>query len=407
MFCEKCGTHNDDYAIVCKNCGEPLNIEKNVIIEGHKNHGTHVDIVDITSKNNDDNQYKATRKMVFILVIVLLFLSGIGCLFIGYQVAMGMQNKTMLDEYNLQFKKYAKNYEFNYHYMQIDKLTKYAKNRIKKRLDIKEIDSTIAIVENKKIIAHQQIDNVDSAINFLKHYKLLPDVIEDTAPIIKLFNNSIKNDDASVIYIPSIFNQNIENQDQILKELCQEQNLKYINIHGYALNEQQLLKIYKTLGFSEVQSQLIVLVKKQEIVGVLEDIKNNKQEYLTSFNNYEFIDNINHELINIDKQQFITYLSDDNNHIILIDKANAKYSNRIIETLKNISNDKKIDINYLVITENDTDIINIIRDKGITESINNLPVLVLVEKGKILNSIIGLAENDYYIEQLTEYGFIR
>lgn len=429
MFCENCGTHNDEHAIICINCGEPLNIEKNVILEGSSfKHGTHVDIEDVSIKHNRDSIYLATKNIVFKIIVMLLLIGIFSLFLLGCYVVKSLNSKNLISEYNdllsyddlsiIYFgnnteydsllERDSINYDLNYLNIPVNKLTISMKRKIYKDLGIKQLDDCIAIIDQGNMIDYIYVNDTKTINEFLTHHKVLPNVKENTSEILSLFDSSMNKEETTVIYLPSIFNDNIEQQNNILLDLCNEFSLNYINIHGYALSEKQLLRLYQRLGYSEVKSQLIILVQNKKVLGIIEDIKNNKQEYLNSFSNYNLIDSSNlKSIIAVDRNQLLDLLNDNSNHIIVIDQDKDKYSDRIINLLTEIMNQYSLDIYYFNLDINDSEMVNILVDKGLTSDISTFPFVMITEKGKILNFIIGLADKEYYIDQFTEYGLIR
>ncbi len=75
--------------------------------------------------------------------------------------------------------------------------------------------------------------------------------------------------------------------------------------------------------------------------------------------------------------------------------------------LGQIANQHHIIIYYYNATNSWDVVSSKIKDLGLESGLTNTPFLMIVEKNKILDYVVGLATRDLYLEKLTEVGVIR
>lgn len=302
-----------------------------------------------------------------------------------------------------------KKYDIDYFYINSDNLSKIEKSKLEKIINSKYLSNILVIFENGKIKdAIIEYENEERLSNFLKKNEIIPQIIGDNSTILSDTNRLLETD-FSLIYLPYEKIDALDYQDRILEDISKEYGIKYEKIDAYLLSKTQKNKLNSILQISSVEDQIVILVKDKKIIGSIRGI-NNKRNYLNKLDEFNFIDELDSYITFINYNEFNNLLSSENKSVIIIGKDDCKYCDEIIKTLNNVSINYNININYINVGKIDSDI-----SVAISKSLSNLgyndgfttPLIIIVEKNKLLNYIIGLANEDYFVDIFTENGIIK
>ena len=136
-----------------------------------------------------------------------------------------------------------KKYDISYLYINSSKLSKFEKTKIEDIINSKYLSNIIVIFDNgKKIDAIIEYEDEQSLNMFLQHNELIPEVIGDNSKILENVNE-VLNTDYSLIYLPYNNIQEMNKQDNILRNICEEYEINYKKIDAYLLSKSQKSKL--------------------------------------------------------------------------------------------------------------------------------------------------------------------
>lgn len=427
MKCEKCGHINSEYSIICEKCNSPLKIEENKDLqEKYHNKNHHIDIEEITD-DKPKQDFNHTRKQVFkgVIVFLLLFVAFIIYLLGSYILDKG--SKDILDTYSEYMKnssaalfyfgdqkeinnlceQYSKNYGFDYLNIQTKKISQKQKRKMQEELNIYNVSSTIVIIQNGVPVATtSNVLTKDNLIDFLQNKELIPMYLEDTEKSLSSFKDAFSDSEPVLLYFPTSYHNKIEKSKESLQSLAEQYSLKYYEVDGYLLSKRQLLKLMSQLGYSEIQEDLILYIVDGKVVTTAQDIE--KKDYFKLLSSYGIIDiSSANYLINISYSKFQEFIKDEKTkYVILIGSDDCTYCDRVRTTLGQIANQYQIVIYYLNATTTWDDVSKNVEALGIETGLST-PFMLIMEKGKILDSIVGPTTKELYVEKFTEMGVIR
>ncbi len=430
MVCDKCGYKNSEYDIICENCGCPLNIEKNIELQKKYNHKQRaIDIEEITP-----DQYKIefanTKKKVRVALILFIVLSLVFLLFFSMLMIGEVKSNDILTKYNdfvdssdigvLYLGKnndindvlstYAKNYELNYLYISTSKITTIKKNRLKSKLKLNKINSTIVILEKGKVIASLDgCKNNDDVTKFLQKNNILPSEIGEPNKVINVFDESLKSQEPVILYMANNKNDLNDKHHNQLKKFCDDYSIKYVFIEGYYLTENQKLKLLKKLNYSEIHNEIVAIIDEGTIKEVSEDVSDSKKEYFELASNYGIIDiSSSQSLKNIDINTFKTLVTGKDKSIIMFGSNDCQYCDRLKPIIGKIGIQNSISIYYFEPSNEDlSSVENYLVSLGYKEGKLSFPLVVITENNQLLDYIIGLSNKSLYEEKFIELGVIR
>lgn len=360
------------------------------------------------------------KVFVFILIISLLFLSA---LFLRNlldnklidNVKEFVQTDTKIiyitneDYYSSIPIDYFKKYDIDYMYINSDNLSIIEKNKLKKIINNKYLTNIIEIYENGKIKDTLiEFENKDSLISFLTNNEVIPEIIGDNSNIISDVKDLI-NTDYSIIYLPYYNLEEIEEQDDIIKEISSDYSIDYKKIDAYLLSKNQKNKLNSLLQISDVKDQILIIVKNNKIIGCIRGIFT-KKKILNELNNYNFI-NYNTDYINyIDYNMFETIISTKNKSLITIGTNECNYCQDLIDLFNNMAEENSIQFNYINVENLDSEDSVNVQEKLKNIGYNNgfsMPLTLIVENNKIIDYVIGLSSEKYFLDIFKENGIIN
>ena len=300
-------------------------------------------------------------------------------------------------------------YDIDYLYINSTKLSKIEQNKIENIINSKYLSSIIVIFNNGEIVdAIIEYEDEDSLNKFFQKYELIPQIIGDNSKIIENVNELLETE-YSLIYLPYKYSEEIDQQDEIFDDICEDYEVNYKKIDAYLLSKSQQDKLNSILQISTVEDQIVILVKSGKIIGSVRGI-NNKKDYLNSLENFNFIDNVSYLITHINFDEFSNLINSSDKNIVVIGKDECKYCDEVIETLNNISINYDIKINYINIGKMDSNISKEIQEKLFELDYNDgftTPLTLIVENNKLLDYVIGASNEEYFIDIFEENGIIK
>ena len=367
------------------------------------------------------DKLKVIKKILLIVIFIILLIVFFSLLIItkdnglikNIKEYVKVDTKVLYISDKKNYNKYPielfKQYEVNYMYINSNKLSQIEKSKLERIINSKYLSSIIVVFKDNKIVdAIIEYDSKESLNKFLQKYEIIPEELEDNSNIIPNVNELLE-DDHAIIYLPYKNEDYISKQDKILKEIAEEYKINYKKIKAYLLSNSQKEKLNSLLQISSVDDQIIILVKNGNIIGSIRDI-GNKKEYLNSFKEFNFIEEISNYITYINYSKFNDLLNNDNINIITIGKDDCKYCESVLKTLNTIAINYNIDVNYISVGNIESDI-----SKNIEKSLVRLgysdgfttPLTIIVEKNKLLDYIIGISSEEYFVDIFEENGIIK
>lgn len=311
--------------------------------------------------------------------------------------------------YSKEVIKLLDDYEANYMYVNIDNLDKIDKTRLEKIINSKYLTDIIVIYENGHIVdALIDYENYESLTTFLKQYNVIPKVLKSTKGIKESIESALQ-DDYTLLYLPYEYEDEIKEQDRILTNICNKYDIKYKKIDTYLLSNNQKEKINKILQISEVDEQIVILIKDKKIVGSIRDEKS-RYEYIQELYDFDFVSNKIDIVNTIGVDSFIKIIESQTKNVIVIGQEDCKNCTPVLDRLSEILADTEYTINYINIENIDSDISVKVQNKlneiefkeGFTT-----PIVIITENNKLLDFSIGLASEEYYFDIFKENGIIK
>ncbi|MBQ2947128.1 MAG: hypothetical protein IJE04_04695 [Bacilli bacterium] len=317
-----------------------------------------------------------------------------------------ISNKNNYNEYPIDL---FKKYDINYLYIDSNKLTNVEETKLEKIINSKYLSNIILIYSNGKILdAIIEYESEESLNIFLQKNNIIPEIIGDNSHIIEDVK-TILDTDYSLIYLPYKNTDEIDAQNTMLKDICEDYEINYKKIDAYLLSSSQHTKLNTLLQISKVEEQIVIFVKNKKIIGSIRGI-NNKKEYLEKLKDYKFVEEINSLITFINLSEFNNLLNNNEKNIIVIGKDECKYCDSVTTTLNDIAINYDIKINYINVGKLDSDISLQVEEKLMELNYNDgftTPMVLVVENNKLLNYVIGFASEQYFVDIFTENGIIK
>lgn len=302
--------------------------------------------------------------------------------------------------------------KYSIDYLKIDSnhLTLFERKKIKKIIDNNNLSNILVIYVNgvikNKLVEYKEDKSVEK---FLQDNKIIPEYIsEDVDKIVKKSKQILENE-YSIIYIPYKKHEDIEEQDEIIKKISMKYSIDYDRIDAFLLSKNQQEEINKLLGLSNVEDQIIILVKDKKMIANIRGI-HSKNTYIETLYELDFINEIENKIKEIDYDDFKVELKNNSKSIILMGLDDSKDSNNVFDLLNKMVYNYGIEVNYINLNNADSNIYKKVHQKLIDigyEDAFSLPLVVIVESNKILDYIIGTSNEEYYLDVFIENGVIK
>lgn len=425
MICKKCGHNISDVDKICENCGTPIENEKEEKVSPKK--GKHIDIEDITEEK-EGLSFNETKRgvrnfLLFLLLGVILILMYV----LGSFILDNAYEK-VFNEYEdiLKYSKlgvvylgtdeeianicndYSLNYEFDFVHIETNKISKSKKEQLRKELNIYNVNSTVVIVQDGVPLTSAIIKDQDALVTYLQKNQIIPTIIADTTDILSDYKEALASKEETIIYIPTSLSDDTSTKSKLIKEISNDNNLKYYEIDAYLLSYKQLKNIMSQLGFSEIQDDLLLYINNGEILYTLDADGTTEKYYFQLLANRGIIDvTFGEYIVTISSNKFKTMVQEKEKNVIFIATDSCKYCDNVKSILSQIAKTENVEIYYLDATKEKDEVSNIIVDLGYDEGMTVTPFVLIVENNKYIDSIIGLADKDLYMNKFIEYGVIK
>lgn len=368
-----------------------------------------------------DNTFEKAKKIIlyifmFLIVaifVVLLITTKDSQLIKEIKEFVKTDTKVLYISNKKEYKKYPlellNKYEIEYLYIDSSTLDNFEQTKLENLINSKYLSNIVVIYKSGKVVdAIIDYEDKESLNKFLQKNNIIPQILGDVKGIqedtLKLIDT-----DYTMIYLPYQYDEDINNQDDILFDIAKNNGIEYKKIDAYLLSNTQKEKLNKILKISEVENQIVILVKNKEIIGSIRD-KKNYYEYLNILFDYKYIQNNKTDLKEISYNEFKEIILDTNKNIIVIGKEDCKYCDEVISTLEKILYNKEIYINYINIEDFESEV-----SKNIEKTLKELeyndgfttPITLITESNKLLDYVIGSSSEEYFIEIFKENGIIK
>lgn len=301
-------------------------------------------------------------------------------------------------------------YSIDYLKIYSSELTIFERKKIKKIVDSSDIKNVLVIYENGEIKDKLfEYKNKESVNKFLQNNSIIPNKLVDNVDRIISESERMLESSYSMVYIPYKELDNIEAQDEIFKQIAEEYSIDYKKIDAYLLSNKQQEKINSLLGISTVEDQILILVKDNKMIANIRG-PHRKNTYIQTLYDVNFINELENKVNEIDYNSYKELLNSNEKNIIVIGNENNKDSNDVIENLNKIIYNYDIVVNYMNIENIDSNLSNKVKEK--LENIGysgafSIPLVVIVESGKILDFSVGNSAEEYFIDIFIENGVIK
>jgi len=430
MKCEKCNHENSEYNIICEKCGSPLSIEKNVELKKMYNDKPKaIDIVKIVPDNSEmifkDTKQKVKYFLTFLLGssfaiiiwLLVIFIKNYKSEDILIKYDNFINNSTVsvvylgIDEkVNEKVNNYSFQYGFDYMYINLNKISVIKRKKIKDKLKLKKIDSTLVIIKDKKII--DSIDECNVESNLVDNYLIKNGIISkekgNPANELEKIDNVFKKETTQFVYISNNKNSINSEHNELIEKFCSDNNLEYIYIEGYYLSDIQKLNIFKKFNYTEIHNEFFALIDEGEIKYVTEYVPNSYGEYTKIGTDYGVIDKtIANSMTIVSLNKMKQLIKTNSKNVILITSDDCMYCEKVKPVIVKIAQNNNLKIYYYKVSSNS---LNDLKDY--MESIDykdnlTFPIVIITENNKVLESIVGLSDKEYYSNKFKEFGVIK
>ena len=428
MRCDKCGYENSKYDIICEKCGFPLNIENNIELKDKYNSKPRaIDIEEIKPDHSEEIFNNLKLRVRYVVVFILGGLFATLVLFVLALIKYSKDNDIMNKyksfmnsdgigliyigddkEVDKKINKYSINYEFEYLYVDTSKISKLKVNKIKSKLKLDKISSTLVVVNNGKVINSMNGSNTDDdkLDKFLKDNNVIPNILTETDKYIKKFDDAIKSSEPMIIYLANNDNDSNKKHNDSLKSFCDNYDIKYTFVEGYYLNDEQKLKLLSKVNYNEIHDELLIIIDEGKVKSASEYVPNDEKDYFELASTYGIIDiSSANNLKNININKLKELFDSKERNIILFTSNDCVYCEKLKPILGKISIINNIAI-YLYNSNNNLELSDLLSKYGYNEMIST-PSVIIIDNSKVIDIIVGLSDKKIYEDKLKEIGIIR
>lgn len=430
MKCEKCNHVNSEYDIICEKCGSPLNIENNVELQKKYNDKPRaIDIVKIVPDNSEKifNDTKQRVKYFFtfllgssfaILIIFLIFYIRdykSRDILVKYDNFINNSQVAVVyfgidEDVNKKIDDYSLKYGFDYMYINTNKINVLKRKKLKNKLKLKKLESTLMVIKEKKVVDILYDCNVESNMidSFLLKNGYISKEKGNPANELEKVENIFKTEETKFVYISNNKNDLNSEHNELIKKFCSDNDIEYVYIEGYKLSDIQKLNVLKKFNYTEIHNEFFAIFDEGEEKYTTEYVPNSYSEYTKIGTNYGILDKTNitsMEKISIDKMKSI--INSNSKNIVLIVSDDCMYCERIKPIITKIAKQNNLKVYYYnVDNKNVNDLKQYLEKIDYKDSLA-FPLLLITENNKVLESIVGLSDKEYYIDKFKEFGVIK
>lgn len=301
-------------------------------------------------------------------------------------------------------------YSIDYININSSELTIFERKKIKNIIEYNDLSNVLVVFKNGKIEdVLIKCNNQEEVNKFLQKNSIIPEIIANNVKQISEDSLKILNSEYCMIYIPYKNIDEIEKQENIFIDIAKEYSIEYKRIDAYLLSLNQQEKINSLLGISDVEDQILVLIKNGKMIANIRGI-HSKNTYIENLYDVNFIDELEDKIHQIDFDEFKDLLQDNNKNIILVASSDGKDSNEVYTLLNEMIYNYEIEVNYINIQVMDSELYNSVKEE--LENIGydgsfSLPLVIISESNKVLSYAIGNSKEEYFIDVFIENGVIK
>ena len=303
-------------------------------------------------------------------------------------------------------------YDIDYLFVDTSDLSRFEQKKIEQIVNSTELYNMIAIFKNGEIVdAIINYTTEERIHTFLQNYNIIPSILGNPEGILEKTQNLVDKD-LMLLYVPYKYDPTsnvLLEQNKILTEISKDYNINYDIIPAYLLSFNQQNKLNTILKISSVNDQIVILVKDKKIIGSIRGI-NNKNTYLNTLYEYNYISEIENYITEIDYNEFNNLLSSNETNVIIITKNECKYCDAAISTLNKITLDYNIPIKYININNFDSDVAKDIENILIAAEYSDgftTPLTIITQANKVIDYVIGASDEKYFVDIFRENGIIK
>ena len=305
---------------------------------------------------------------------------------------------------------FLKKYSIEHKNIDSNKLTIFERKKLKNIINNNNIKNVIVLFENGEIKDYLVNSKSNKKIEkFFQKNEITPEEVVDNVKEIEKESMKILDNDYSIVYIPYIKHDEILNQERIFENISKKYSIDYKRINAYSLSKIQKAKINKLLEISDVEDQILVIIKNKKMIANIRGI-HSKNTYIENLYELNFIDELETKINQVDYDEFKRVLNNDDKSIIFIGMDNSHDCEKVFNLLNGMIYNYNLNINYINLKDTNSSIYSKVKEK--IEKIGykgnfTLPLVLIVESNKILDYIIGNSQEDYFLEVFIENGVIR
>lgn len=297
-------------------------------------------------------------------------------------------------------------------YLKIDssQLTIFEKKKIKKIIKCNNLENTIVVYINGKIVDTLKNYNKEEDVNsFFQKNNIIPQKIVDNVEEIMTNAMNILNSEYLMVYIPYKEHRDVEAQNAFFEQIASEYSIDYQKIDAYLLSNKQQEKINNLLKISLVEDQILILVKEKKIIANIRGI-HRKNTFIENMYEVNFINELEDKIERIDYDDFESLLNNSLSNILMIGSENLKDSTDIYNLLNKMIYNYDLSIKYINVDKEDSAKYNEMKEK--LEDIGydgaySLPIVLILNSDGILDYIIGNTKEEYFLDVFIENGVIK
>ena len=301
-------------------------------------------------------------------------------------------------------------YSVSYLKINSNKLNMFEKKKLKNIINNQYINNIIVILKNGEVIdALIEYDSKEKVNMFLQEHNIIPKKIVDNVNEIVDKSKTILENDYSMIYILYSNHDKIDKQDKLFQKISKKYSINYDRIDAYLLSESQQDQINTLLGLSEVEDQILVLIKDKKMIANIRGI-HSQNTYVEALYDQNFIKELDDKINKIDYDDLKKELEKQDKNIILIGQDICKDCDQVYNLLNGMIYNYNINVNYINLENSNSNIYDKVKNKliksGYTDAFS-LPLVIIVENNKIIDYVIGNSNEEYFLDIFIQNGVIK
>jgi len=295
-------------------------------------------------------------------------------------------------------------------YINTNKINVLKRKKFKNKLKLKKLESTLMVIKEKKVVDILYDCNVESNMidGFLLKNGYISKEKGNPANELEKVENIFKTEETKFVYISNNKNDLNSEHNELIKKFCSDNDIEYVYIEGYKLSDIQKINVLKKFNYTEIHNEFFAIFDEGEEKYATEYVPNSYSEYTKIGTNYGILDKTNitsMEKISIDKMKSI--INSNSKNIILIVSEDCIYCERIKPIITKIAKQNNLKVYYYSVdNKNNNDLKQYLEKIDYKDSLA-FPLLLITENNKVLESIVGLSDKEYYVDKFKEFGVIK